>query len=253
MSKSLALAREELIRILMILENVEAMKIEPFSVNLASILERLRNILEEHKDTETILLDAETMYKISVVLGLQQRWIRDRASSLFIDNQLIKTRIVFGSVDSLAKAFLSAWRPLIRIEQITLQYLLRGYEHFLSLPARNRRKINAYGAMTEVPSEGWKFYREEEVTKKIEAIKEELARDGGWVDYWEFVRRGGLEDTYERAYLLSHLISRGFVEVAIDVLNDKVMLRSSESANDMDRNVSFVTSIRGMDDVGGAR
>ncbi|MCS7142539.1 MAG: hypothetical protein NZ920_01905 [Aigarchaeota archaeon] len=245
MSKSVALAREEITRILLILENIESMRVEPFSVNISNVLDKLRSVIEENRDSEMVVLDAETLYKVAVVLGLQQRWIRERAASLFIDSQLITNKIMYCSKDSLVRSFLAAWHPLVRIDQITFHYLLKGYDYFLSLPSRIKRSSESRMSDRDVKVPEWKFYDEAEARRRVEELRAELMMEGRWVDYWEFVRRGELGTVYERAYFLSHLISRGLVEIAIDMLNDKVMIRYSEGARELTNPTSFVTSLSG--------
>jgi hypothetical protein len=86
--------REELIRMMSILGEIEGRRLDPFSVDVSSLLQRLREIIERERDSEIVVLDAETLYRVTVVLGLQQRWIRDRASSLFIDANLVYSKIL---------------------------------------------------------------------------------------------------------------------------------------------------------------
>ncbi|MEM3448107.1 MAG: hypothetical protein QXP38_04395, partial [Nitrososphaerota archaeon] len=64
-----------------------------------------------------------------------------------------------------------------------------------------------------------------------------------WIDYWEFIKSNDLSVKFERAYLLSFLISRGEVEVKISPIDNKIMLRSSEKKNVEDRKISLVINI----------
>ena len=242
--REVELAREEILRILNILQNIVALKVEPFSVNVASLLERLRRVIEENRDLETIALDAETIYQISIVLGMQQKWIRERAASLFIDSQVIYSRIIASDQRSLVEALLRAWRPLVRIEQVSIPLLLRGYEHFLSLPSRGvAREEPVYGSLPGGVA-GYEVEEREKLMDKVNELWQELlSRGEEWIDYWEIVGSGDLQARYERAYLLSFLISSGLVDVSINTLTDEIKIRARREKDKEERRTSLVISI----------
>ncbi|MEM2990488.1 MAG: hypothetical protein QXQ02_04820, partial [Halobacteria archaeon] len=111
MIKEVSMAKQELMKFISILDNIANQRIEPFTVDIRSLLDKLRAIIEKHKDTETIILDAETLYRISIVLGVQQKWIKERASSLFVDSSVIFAKVISSTSEDLVRAFLAAWRP----------------------------------------------------------------------------------------------------------------------------------------------
>ena len=92
--KAVEVRREELLRMIAALDAVVRMKVEPFAVEVGPLLERLRRIVEENRDAETLVLDAEALYRVSVVLALQQKSIVQSASSLFVDSQIVASKIV---------------------------------------------------------------------------------------------------------------------------------------------------------------
>lgn len=215
---------EELRRMAAALESVLSMKVEPFTVNVASLLRRLRSIVEESRDLETVVLDAEVLYRVSVVLGLQQRYILQSASSLLIDSQLVVAKVLRSEPHELAAALVSAWRPIARVEHVTTPLLVRAYEHFLSLPGKPVR-IEA-GLSAEERAPGWEAY-EAAFEEELRSLKSELESEGGWVDYWEFVSREGERRRASRAYLLSFLITRGEVEVQYDPLREEIRVMAA--------------------------
>ncbi|HDM88543.1 MAG TPA: hypothetical protein ENG65_00940, partial [Candidatus Bathyarchaeota archaeon] len=87
-------AREELERIIKLCENVERRGLDPFTVNVRELLERLRRMVEENPDLDHYVIDAETLYRISALIALQHKWLREKAKALFIDAQMISTRLV---------------------------------------------------------------------------------------------------------------------------------------------------------------
>ncbi|MCS7145781.1 MAG: hypothetical protein RMJ28_04520 [Nitrososphaerota archaeon] len=239
MSRGVRVTREELLRMIAILSEIESSRLDPFSVDVSNLLSRLREIIERERDVETIVLDAETLYRVSVVLGLQQRWIRDRASSLFIDAGMVYTKIIASDPKSLVTAFLQAWRPIVRLEQISVDLLLKGYQHFISRPTRGLVKGEAGPLALSRP--GAYEAIESQISSELGALLAELSSMGGWVKYWDFIKAGG--DRRARAYLLSYLISRGEVDVRINTLSGEIWIRAAERVLDEPRTVSLALTV----------
>ncbi|MCS7118118.1 MAG: hypothetical protein NZ957_04965 [Thaumarchaeota archaeon] len=215
---------EELRRMAAALESVLNMKVEPFTVNVSSLLKRLRSIIEESRDFETVVLDAEVLYRVSVVLGLQQKYILQSASSLLVDSQVIVAKVLRSEPHELAAAFMTAWRPLARLEHVTTPLLIRAYEHFLSLPGKLVRPETVTASNERAP--GWDVY-EALFEEELRSLRSELESETGWVDYWEFISRAGGRSRTNRAYLLSFLITRGEVEVQYDPLKEEIRVKAS--------------------------
>ncbi|MEM0444427.1 MAG: hypothetical protein QXO86_00080 [Nitrososphaerota archaeon] len=241
MSKSIKIPREELLRMISILGEIESRRLDPFSVDVSSLLARLREIIERERDVETITLDAETLYRVSIVLGLQQRWIRERASSLFIDAGMIYSKILGSDARMLVAALLQAWRPIIRLEQISMDLLLRGYQHFLSRPTRGVAMAEELKLAVERP--GVYTAIESQISEELRGLLAELASIDGWIDYWDFVRSRGEGEKAARAYLLSYLISRGEVEVRINTLSREIKIRAAKAPSEEPRTTSLAITV----------
>lgn len=240
--KGIEVRREELMRMISSLEAVLRMKVEPFTVEVRPLLERLRRIVEENRDAETLVLDAEALYRVSVVLALQQKAIVQSASSLFVDAQIVASKVIGSPPVALAGVFLLAWRPLVRIEQVSNPLLLRGYEHFLSLPTR--------GVVQPEPTSGgavgaeWAVH-EQRFEEELKRLLEELRSRGDWVDYWSFLSEVGGSSRARVAYLLSFLITRGDVEVRYNPLTEELRIRAAERREDSgDQRTSLVVTVR---------
>ncbi|HDD66863.1 MAG TPA: hypothetical protein ENG52_04490, partial [Nitrososphaeria archaeon] len=118
--RKVEVSREELEKVIRICENIEKRGLNPFTVNVRELLLRLRRMLEEGGDLDYYVLDAETMYRIATLIALQHRWLREKAQALFVDAQMIETRIIAADKKSIVRAFLKAWRPIISLEQMTM-------------------------------------------------------------------------------------------------------------------------------------
>lgn len=247
MEKKLRIAREELENVIKICENVEKRGLNPFTVNVKDLLSRLRRTLEENPDLEYYVIDAETMYKIAIVIALQHKWLRERAQALFVDAQMIATRLTAMDKKSIARAFLKAWRPIISIEQMTPNRLRQGMEHFLSLPPRSGGRTWGWKiSQREMEFIKGGLAEEEEVAEKLKELHEELLREyekKEEVDYWEFVRRERFEEIFERAYLLSFLITEGYVDVKRNPLRNEIKLIPRREKMKREQPVSLVITI----------
>jgi len=247
--KSFKISREELEKVIQICENIERRGLNPFTVNVRDLLMKLRRMLEENKTLDHYILDAETMYRIATLIALQQRWLKERAQALFVDAQMIETRLIAMDKKSIVRAFLKAWRPIISLEQITIQRLRQGADHFLSLAPRAGGR-----------SWGWKVTRrdvelikgsvkpEEEVAEKLKKLHEELLKEYGLrgeVDYWSFIKGRNLEESFERAYLLSFLITDGYVDVRRNPLKNEIKLIPRERKAERKQPASLVIVMGG--------
>ncbi|MEM4289537.1 MAG: hypothetical protein QXQ48_04610 [Nitrososphaerota archaeon] len=239
MSRVVRVSREELMRMISILGEIESRRLDPFSVDVSSLLARLREIIERERDVETISLDAETLYRVSVVLGLQQRWIRERASSLFIDAGMVYSKIIGSDPKSLVAALLQAWRPIVRLEQVSVDLLLRGYQHFLSRPSRGSAGLE--GAQLAVGKPGAYAAIESQISRELGELLAELSSMGSWVRYWDFINMGS--DKRVRAYLLSYLISRGEADVRINSLTGEIWVKAAEKVSEEPRTTSLAVTI----------
>jgi len=249
--RKIEVTREELERIIKLCENIEKRGLDPFTVNIRGLLERLRRIVEENPNLDHYVIDAETLYRISTLIALQHKWLREKATALFIDAQMISTRLVAMDKKTLVRAFLKAWRPIISLEQITPQRLRQGLEHFLSLPPRSGSREFGW-KITDKEMELVKArleLEEKAMMEKIKALHRELLRrfeeQEGALDYWEFIKGKNFDETFERAYLLSFLITEGYVDVKRNPLKNEIKLIPYKEQVKRKSPTSLVINLRG--------
>ncbi|MCS7136531.1 MAG: hypothetical protein RMJ14_05000 [Nitrososphaerota archaeon] len=243
-------SREELEKIIALCESIEKRGLDPFSVNVKELLVKLRRILEEHKDLDTIILDAETLYKIAVLISLQQKWLKERASSLFIDSQLVSLKIAAAEPKQLAMALARSWRPIVRAEQLTLYRLRQGMEYFLMLPPRDRvrEKLPTIQEDKLLILKGTGYAKdvvlEEEVRKMHERC---LAKAGssGELDYWSIVSADSFEEAVWRAYVLSFVVSEGLAEIKKNPITGEIKVVPYPSKRKREKVTTFAISLNG--------
>jgi len=226
---SVKVAREELERLIALCEAVAKSGTDPYNLDVKSMLSKLRSILEKFRNAEVLVLDAETLYRIAVVVALQHKWLKDRANSLFLDSQVIALKIASSDKKSLAAAFVSSWRPILYTEQLTIHMLNIGLEHFLSLPTRGEKTA---GEM--LPSEGLALENLSKTFSQYERLEEDVrrihgemlgARDvDGSVDYLGFVNAEGPSKVVERAFLTAFVVSEGYADLKKNPLSGEIRI-----------------------------
>jgi len=244
------LAKEELERLISLCETIARTGADPYSVDVKAMLAKLRSILEKTKDMDVLVLDAETIYRIALLISLQHKWLKDRASSLLVDTQLVAVKVLSADKKSLAQALASCWRPIVSAENLTPWMIKRGWEHFLSLPTRNRA---SYAAETSAydfpPQEALEIFGErkrmEEELKRLHREALERRNEDGLVDYASFVKSEVREKVWERAYLTAFLISDGYADLVKNPLTGEIYLKPYEERRERKKVASSVIVIKG--------
>ncbi len=226
---------EELARIINLCQSIRAKGEDPFLVDVPQKLQVLKKLLPQWKLLDELLMDAEAIKELSLMVKLQSDWVKRRASGLFIDPFLVEVKIKLLSKETLASAFLAAWRPLIAAEQLTSKRLSEALDYWrVLLPLSQRMKELE---TTQFPEEKTltvselirlRFLSERAFNEEVRRLQEELLRatEGGPVDYWHFVIRDTYEETLLRAYALSFIISNGFANLIINPVEETMMIEA---------------------------
>ncbi|MEM1943371.1 MAG: hypothetical protein QXO30_07615 [Candidatus Caldarchaeum sp.] len=231
--KSLKLAREELEKLISLCDSVARTGTDPYSLDIKNMLMKLRAIAERFENTDLLVLDAETIYRIATVIALQHKWLKDRASSLFVDAQTIVVKVLEADKKSLAEALASSWRPIATAEQLTLGMAVSGIEYFMSLPSRASWKPSSSetGLGTGETVAGWVFSERSLLESDMTRLHREMLEqrnEEGVLDYKSFVMKEGVEKVFERAYLTAFLLSEGLAEASRNPLTGQITLRPLE-------------------------
>ncbi len=246
---SIKLASEELSRLISMCETIARTGADPYAVDVKSLLSKLRQFLEKADNAELLVLDAETLYRIALVIALQHKWLKDRASSLFVDSQMISLKVLTADKKSLAQALARCWRPIVSAEQLTRGMFSQGLEYFLSLPSR--------GPKTAAPSDRLAgvdlsqmidmISDEKTIEEELKSLHKEMLEmrgENGLVNYVKFISKDGQVKMVDRAYLTAFIISEGLADALKNPLTGEIYLKPYEAKTERKNICSLVVVLR---------
>lgn len=231
-AKDAKTGREKLQRVIEMCLAIEAHSVDPFLLEVEDIIKVVREYFPHWEKPEDMNLDAETIHHLASVVKLQSEWVKHRSTSLYSDPFLLEEKITHTPKEDMLGIFLQAWHPVVEMEQISLQSLKEAMIYWDTLvPLKERWKENELlevetGTTTRdelirqrVLSD--KFFSEE-LEKSWLELKAEVAAKGqsGKILYWDFIGKETYEETVQRAFLTSFLITYGYATLEIDPLEE---------------------------------
>jgi len=235
--KTKRLGREELQKIVELCNTIEAKGLDPFLVDVEDLVTIIREYFPEWEEPEELCLDAEALNKIATVIKLQSEWVRHRATSLYTDPFLIEEKIRALNTDETAAIFLESWHPIIELEQISIHSLsesLRYWEDLLPLDERWKNidfVERETGTATHEEMIRQRILSGEAFSEKLETLWKQLKTrvgEDGKTRYWDFVVADTYEETVERAYLTSFLITYRYATLEIHPLEERIFIKPFE-------------------------
>lgn len=231
--RDLKSAREDLLRIIDLCKSVELKSLDPYLIDVGDLIKVIKEYSSMWRDFEDLCLDAEAINQIASVVRMQAEWVKKRASRLYRDPFLIEEKVRSLSADKIAEIFIKVWRPIVDLEQLTIKCF--------------REALNYWGDLRPL-SERWKkigyIKAEPQTICREEAIKEgalsdesfilslermwlelkDVSSKSGKIRYWDFVGSDSFEETIERAYLTSFLITYGYAKLEVNPLENEIFI-----------------------------
>ena len=232
--------REKLQRIIEMLTAIEAHAVDPFMLDVDDVINVVKAYFPDWEKPEDLNLDAETIHHLASVIKLQSEWVKHRSTSLYTDPFLLEEKITVTPKEDMVGVFLRAWHPIVELEQISVYSLAQAMRYWESL----------------VPLiERWKELAPDEVgtglTSRDEMIKQRILSDkvfseeletfwqemktcvgekgtDGKMRYLDFVGGETYEQTVQRAFLTSFLITYGYATLEIHPLEELVFVKPFE-------------------------
>ena len=226
---------QDLLRIIALCESVETSSANPFDVDIREKLLILKQRLPELKYLDELLVDSEAMLELSHLIRLQDQWLKQRASALYIDPLLIQLKLKLLPKEALSEAFVKSWHPVAQVDQLSPRGLERAFVYWRDLTPISERFKDQFGTYgirpgvvdySDLVSLG--VFTKEQFESGLAQLHDELMRRsaGEWVDYREFLGDESYESKVRRAYLLAFLISEGRALQKTEPLTGKIWTRA---------------------------
>ena len=231
------LGREKLQRIIEMCIAIENHTVDPFLLNVDDIIRVVKEYFPGWEQPEEFNLDSEAIHHLASVIKLQSEWVKQRSTSLYTDPFLLEEKITQASKDEMISVFLGAWHPLVELEQISVHSLADALRYWDGLvPLKERWKelgVSEVGIGTASRDElikqrvlGDKVFSEE-LERLWQELKVRVAEKGadGKVLYWDFVGAETYEETVQRAFLASFLLTYGYATLEIHRLEEQIFIK----------------------------
>jgi len=232
--------REKLQRIIEMCKPIEDHSLDPFLLDIKELVSMMKEYFPDWKMPEDLSLDAETLNHLASVISLQSQWVKHRSTSLYTDPFLLEEKLVHMEKHGIVETFLMAWHPIVALEQISLHSLAEALRYWESLlPMKERWK-----EFPPVQVETSLATREELIRQRIlrdkafseeldtawQELKKQVAEKGkdGKIHYWDYVGAETYEETVQRAFIASFLITYGYATLEIHPLEEEMFIKPYE-------------------------
>jgi hypothetical protein len=235
--------REKLQRIIEMCMAIENHTVDPFLLNVDDVIKVVKEYFSQWEEADELNLDSEAIHHLASVIKLQSEWVKHRSTSLYTDPFLLEEKILQASKEEMVSMFLGAWHPLVELEQLSIHSLAEAMRYWDELVPLKERWPEL-----EVPEVGLGLTnRDELVRQRIlgdkvfseelecywQELKEKVASKGhdGKMFYWDFIGADTYEETVDRAFLTSFLITYGYATLEIRPLEEEVFIKPFEKPN----------------------
>ncbi|HKZ95055.1 MAG TPA: hypothetical protein VJ249_10835 [Candidatus Bathyarchaeia archaeon] len=227
------LGAERLQRIIDQCKSVEERGLDPFMVNVDDLIAVVHDFFPEWESMDEYSLDSEAVNRMASVIKLQSDWVKHRSTSLYTDPFLIEEKLRKLSRERLASLFLNAWHPIVELEQISPHSLHEAIKYWQGLLPLDQRWTKTEASKTELGSAtrsdliAQRIITEQAFTEELETLWHELKQKAGGnekIEYWSFVGADSYEETSQRAYMTSFLVTYGYATFEVHKLEEEIYI-----------------------------
>jgi hypothetical protein len=234
------LGRQKLQRIIEMCMAIENHTVDPFLLNVDDIIKVVKEYFPQWDEPEELNLDSEAIHHLASVIKLQSEWVKQRSTALYTDPFLLEEKITQASKEEMVSVFLKAWHPLVELEQISLHSLAEALQYWKRLlPLRERWPELAVPETAMGIASRDELVRQRVLGDKVfsdelenywRELKEKVKEKGldGKIRYWDFVGAETYEETVQRAFLASFLITYGYATLEIHPLEEEIFIKPFE-------------------------
>ena len=234
------LGREKLANIIETCKTVEQRSLDPFLVDINDNINQIKEFFPEWTVPDDLCLDAETIHHLASVVKLQGEWVKHRSTSLYTDPFLLEEKLKQMPTEEIVETFAQAWHPVIEFEQISLHSLTEAIRYWRNLlPISERWKEVPptevdVGFATREELVQQKILRDKAFSEELESFWQTLKRnvnekgENGKIHYWNFVGAETYEETVQRAFMTSFLVTYGYATLEIHPLEEEIFVKPNE-------------------------
>jgi hypothetical protein len=234
------LGAEKLQRIIEMCIAIENHTVDPFLLNVDDIIKVVKEYFPQWEKPEEFNLDSEAISHLASVIKLQSEWVKQRSTSLYTDPFLLEEKITQATKDEMVSVFLGAWHPLVELEQISLFSLSEALQYWERLLPLKERWPELAVPEVGIGTTSWdELVRERVLGGKVfseelegcwRELKETVKEKGadGKMRYWDFVGADTYEETVQRAFMASFLITYGYATLEIRPLEEELFIKPFE-------------------------
>ena len=222
---------DDYLRVIELCRDVETSSANPFDVDIREKILLLKQRLPELKFLGELLVDSEAMLELAQIVKLQDQWLKQRASALYIDPLLIQLKLKLLHKETLSEAFVKSWHPIAQVDQLSSRGLEKAFVYWRELTPMSERFKNQFGTYGIIPGVveysdlvSLGVFTAEEFELGLTRLYDELLQksNGEWLDYREFIEGESYGAKVRRAYLLAFLISEGRALLKTEPLTGKI-------------------------------
>jgi hypothetical protein len=230
------LGREKLQRIIETCKSIEGHSLDPFLIDVKENIDTVRKYFPEWKIPEDLCLDAETIHQLASIIKLQSEWVKHRSTTLYTDPFLLDEKIRRMEKVDIVKTFIAVWHPIVELEQVSVQSLAESLRYWESLVPINERWNEmasteiVTGIATREDLINQRILRDKAFSQELEnfwqELKDYVVRKGenGKIQYQNFVYADTYNETVNRAFMTSFLITYGYATLEIHPLEEEMFL-----------------------------
>jgi hypothetical protein len=230
------LGREKLQRIIEACKSIGERSLDPFLIDVKENVDTMKKYFPEWKIPEDLCLDAETIHQVASVIKLQSEWVKHRSTTLYTDPFLLDEKLRSMEKVDIVRTFVKAWHPSIELEQISIQSLSEALTYWESLVPLNERWTETAPTGIEPDTAtreelvNQRILRDKAFSEEMDNFWEELKKqaiekgENGKIRYESFVYAEDYNDTVNRAFMTSFLVTYGYATLEIHPLEEEIFI-----------------------------
>jgi hypothetical protein len=230
------LGKEKLQRIIEMCIAIENHTVDPFNLNVEEIISVVKEYFPDWTQADELNLDAQAIHHLATVIKMQSEWVKQRSTSLYADPFVLEEKIRKTSRNGMVDVFLGAWHPIVALEKLNLRTLADGLLYWEALAPLNERWKDfnveqvATGTTSYADLVKARVLGDKEFSEELECYWRELKNHAtekgvdGKIDYWNFIGADTYQETVQRAFMVSFLVTYGFATLHIDRLEEITLI-----------------------------